>query len=94
MSTIKPSDHGIVVEHKESGARYASLDANFDPDNERRIRDLRPGETVLSYSPKRAESLGGETEAPGAPGTPEEPAKDLTESSATLPETPKTTPAK
>lgn len=48
----EPSNHGIVVEHKDSGLRYASLDANFDPENERYVRDLRPEESVLSYRPK------------------------------------------
>lgn len=52
MSNIKPSDHGIVVEHKESGVRYASLDGNFDPKVETKIRDLRSGESVLSFVPR------------------------------------------
>lgn len=52
MSNIKPSDHGIVVENKESGLRYASLDRNFDPKSERKVRDLRVGETVHSFPVK------------------------------------------
>jgi hypothetical protein len=52
MSQIKPSSHGIVVEGKESGLRYASHDRNFDPKTERKVRDLLPGESVLSYPVK------------------------------------------
>lgn len=52
MANIKPSSHGIVVENKESGLRYASHDSNFDPRSERKVRDLRHGETVLSYGIK------------------------------------------
>lgn len=54
MSNIKPSSHGIVVENKESGLRYASHDRNFDPRSERKVRDLKPGETVLSFPIKPA----------------------------------------
>lgn len=60
MSTIKPSDHGIVVEHKESGVRFAVSDANHDPKSERKVRDLRAGESVLSYVPKLGPGAGGE----------------------------------
>lgn len=54
MSNIKPSDHGIVVENKESGLRYASLDQNFDPKSERKVRDLKAGESIMSYGIKPA----------------------------------------
>lgn len=60
MSNIKPSDHGIVVENKETGLRYASLDVNHDPATERKVRDLRAGETVLSYQPRHKTSLGSQ----------------------------------
>lgn len=53
MTGIKPSDHGIVVENKESGLRYASLDRNFDPKSERKVRDLKSGESVFSYGIKQ-----------------------------------------
>lgn len=62
MSNIKPSDHGIVVENKESGLRYASLDENYDPQVERKVRDLKAGETVLSYLPRYKTSLGDQDE--------------------------------
>lgn len=61
---IKPSSHGIVVEHKESGNRYASLDENFDPKNERKIRDLLPGESIMSYPVKSREEYAADTEDP------------------------------
>lgn len=68
MTSIKPSDHGIVVEGKESGLRYASLDENFDPTTERKIRDLKPGESIFSYQPKRApQSSEEDAEEQGAP---------------------------
>lgn len=53
MSQIKPSTHGIVVEHKESGVRYAVPDENYNSDIHRKIRDLKPHESVLSYQPKQ-----------------------------------------
>lgn len=62
MSAIKPSDHGIVVENKESGLRYASLDQNYDPQTERKVRDLKAGETVLGYVPRHKTSLGDQDE--------------------------------
>lgn len=58
MSNIKPSSHGIVVENKESGLRYASTDANFDPQSERKVRDLRPGESIFSYPVKSPSDSG------------------------------------
>lgn len=77
MSDIKPSDHGIVVENKETGLRYASLDVNYDPNTERKVRDLRAGETVLSYVTRAKGPIdgsegseGGEAPVPGT-GTPE-----------------------
>lgn len=60
MTAIKPSSHGIVVENKESGLRYASTDANYDPKTERKVRDLRVGESVLSYGFKEARPTFGQ----------------------------------
>jgi hypothetical protein len=71
MSELKPSSHGIVVEHKESGVRYAVSDKNHNPDVARKVRDLRPGETVLGFSPLRRGSLGSlatTTPTPGGSG--------------------------
>jgi hypothetical protein len=62
MSNIKPSDHGIVVENKVSGLRYASLDENYDPKSERKVRDLRVGESIFSYGVKAARANFAETE--------------------------------
>lgn len=58
MTGIKPSSHGIVVEHKESGMRYAISDINHNPEVAKKIRDLKPGESVRTYRPRRAASLG------------------------------------
>lgn len=60
---------GIVVEHKESGVRYAISEANFNEAKHKKIRDLRPGESVRAYVPKTktasgdAETSGGGDEA-------------------------------
>lgn len=57
MTGIKPSSHGIVVEHKESGVRFAISDRNYNEKVHRKVRDLRAGETVLGYKPRAAQSL-------------------------------------
>lgn len=59
MTGIKPSSHGIVVDHKESGVRYAVSDRNYNEKIHRKVRDLRPGETVVGYQPKRLPSSEG-----------------------------------
>lgn len=60
---IKRSDHGIVVQHKETGIRYAVSDRNYRPAIHRKVRDLRAGESVLNYRPKQG------PEAPEEPET-------------------------
>lgn len=49
---------GFVVDHKESGVRYAVSERNFNEKIHDMVRDLGPGETVQGYQPKRKESLG------------------------------------
>lgn len=66
MSNIKPSTHGIVVDHKESGTRYAVSDKNYNPDIHRKVRDLRPGETVVGYRPRRKGALQASQEDQGS----------------------------
>lgn len=58
MTAIKPSDHGIVVDHVETGVRYAVSDDNYNVKIHRKVRDLAPGESVHDYRPRRRESLG------------------------------------
>jgi hypothetical protein len=72
MTTIKPSDHGIVVEHKDNGMHYAVSDKNYNPEIHRKVRDLKPGESVRTYLPRRKESL----EALASPQGTSEPAGD------------------
>ena len=79
MTNIKPSSHGIVVEHKESGVRYAVSDRNYNADVHRKVRDLKPGETVLGYQPKRAGSLVEQGSGAGSPA----PAGDAAETQQT-----------
>lgn len=50
---------GIVVEHKESGVRYAISKRNFNEKEHKEIRDLKPGETVRGFKPLAKEPLGG-----------------------------------
>jgi hypothetical protein len=59
---------GKVVDHNESGTRYAVSERNFNPKVHTFVRDLLPGETVLGYQPRRKGSLTGE---PGTQGAPE-----------------------
>lgn len=75
--TREPSDHGIVVEGKDSGVRYASLEANFDEKNERYVRDLLPGETVFGYRPKRKDEREDASEAQEGTSSPEQPTNSL-----------------
>lgn len=44
--------NGIVVDHKESGVRYAISERNFNPKVHKKVRDLNPGETVRGFTPK------------------------------------------
>lgn len=76
MTGIKPSSHGIVVDHIESGVRYAISDKNYDVTQHRKVRDLVPGETVRGFRPKRrdalvpAEDAGGLESTQGSPEAP------------------------
>lgn len=76
--TIKQSDHGIVVDHVESGVRYAISDKNYNVKHHRKVRDLKPGESVLSYKPRSRASLGGEDSQETTTGT-NDPAGDQAE---------------
>ena len=49
---------GVVVDHKETGIRYAISEKNFNPDIHKRVRDLKPGETVLSFQPVARKTIG------------------------------------
>jgi len=51
---------GIIVEHKESGVRFAISERNFNDKVHKKVRDLKPGETVVGYAPRRRGSLSGE----------------------------------
>lgn len=61
---------GIVVQNKESGIRYAVYEDAHDKSSEDFVRDLKPGESVLSYIPKVAPAKGDENDAgdDSAPG--------------------------
>lgn len=51
---MSDSSNGIVVDHKESGNRYAIKEDNFNSKVHRKVRDLRPGETPLGFTHKFA----------------------------------------
>lgn len=85
MTGIKPSSHGIVVEHKESGVRYAISDSNYNEKAHRKVRDLRPGETVLGYRPKRGSEASEAAPSPrSGTGTAEQAAKSESKRSEPL----------
>lgn len=67
MTGIKPSSHGIIVEHKESGVRFAISDRNYNEKVHRKIRDLRAGETVWAYQPRATQSLQDAVGSQGGP---------------------------
>lgn len=52
MSDPKKTSRGYVVEHKESGVRYAVSPGNFNEKIHTKVRNLKPGETVLGYAPR------------------------------------------
>lgn len=85
MTGIKASDHGIVVDHKESNVRFAISDKNYDEKVHRKVRDLLPGESVRSYQPKRlSESSEGVSTPQSGTGTPEQGSKPSPSSSDAL----------
>lgn len=85
MTGIQPSSHGIVVDHKESGTRFAISDQNYDAKVHRKVRDLKPGETVRGYQPKRRTDASEGSEAPqSGTGTPEQGAGSALDSSEAL----------
>jgi hypothetical protein len=47
---------GIIVDHKETGIRYAISEVNFNPKTQTKVRGLNPGETVLGYKPRLKDS--------------------------------------
>lgn len=77
MTGIQPSSHGIVVESKENGVHFAISDKNFNSKIHRKVRDLRAGETVRGYKPRRKESLQDAVEAQGGTQAPGDAAKSV-----------------
>lgn len=62
---------GIVVEHKDNGMRFAISERNFNPKVHKRVRALKPGETVLGYQPRRVTRKSSTTEGSASAGTEE-----------------------
>ena len=53
MSKEVKTVHGFVVDHKESGVRYAVSPQNFNPKIHDKVRELESHETVRGFQPKR-----------------------------------------
>lgn len=43
---------GIVVQHKATGNTYAVSEENFNPKTESKVRELKAGESVRSFTHK------------------------------------------
>lgn len=58
VKTTKPktTEVGFVVDHKESGVRYAVSPSNYNPKVHTKVRALKPHETPAAYQPKAAPS--------------------------------------
>lgn len=56
--------HGIVVEHKRNGIRYAVSSHNFNPKDHVKVRDLKEDETVIGYKPRPLIKKTNQTSAP------------------------------
>jgi hypothetical protein len=75
------ASHGIVVDHLETGVRYAISEANFDEKINRKVRDLHQHESVQGYQPKPRQAQ--ETQDPAAEtGTDQAPADELSDEPA------------
>lgn len=76
---------GIVVDHKETGVRYAISEHNFNKAIHKKVRDLRPGETVLGYKPKaRSEASEGAPSPSSGTSTPDQASKSESDGSEPL----------
>lgn len=47
---------GLVVDDINSGVRFAVSAANYDPETQNIVRELKPWETVQGFRPRRKES--------------------------------------
>lgn len=56
---------GIVVDHKETGIRYAVSESNFRDELHEYVRELSPGETIVAFRPRPREPQ----EIPGGTST-------------------------
>ncbi|UVG34580.1 hypothetical protein SEA_CHEETO1_14 [Microbacterium phage Cheeto1] len=60
---------GIVVEHKGNGMQYAVSESNFNEKVHKKVRDLKPGESVRDYKPRPKKALSeavGHTKTEGS----------------------------
>lgn len=64
---------GIVVDHRVARVRYAIAESHFNEEVHKFVRDLKLGESVLSYRPRHVHRLGEaerSADSPGDLGTP------------------------
>ena len=64
--------HGIVVDHKRNGVRYAVSSHNFNPKDHVKVRDLKGDETVIGYKPRPHSKKTNQTSEPSTE-VPEDP---------------------
>lgn len=71
---------GIIVDEIDSGVRHAISEVNFNDKTQTRVRELKPGETILGYKPRARQERGDSESTPGAAGDPSdsEPSEDET----------------
>ena len=62
--------NGIVVDHKETGIRYAIFQTSFVDELHEFVRDLKPGESVYDFAPKAKPKATPKLDASKS-GTPE-----------------------
>ena len=57
---------GYLVESLETGNRYARSEKNFNSQREKKIRELKPGESTISFQPRKKQvaASAAEPEAP------------------------------
>jgi hypothetical protein len=48
---------GIIVKLKENGIQIAISESNFNKKLHEKVRDLKPGESVRTYAPRKPEPL-------------------------------------
>ncbi|URC17870.1 hypothetical protein SEA_ENDOR_14 [Microbacterium phage Endor] len=59
---------GIVVKHKETNVQFAISEGNFNEKVHEKVRDLKPGESVRTYAPRKPEPISEVVQASATQG--------------------------